>query len=385
MATLMNDVKYKCKLLGSFCIESNGTQIDLKEKLGNQLSSIFAFMLCNHHQLITKEKIIDTFWPDSENPGNALKYAIFRLRNSLAKIDGIEEEWIVTGNKGYQIQPELSFSLDIEEFENEISIAKQNEDIESYKRAIDLYRGNLLEGIESEWIDVDRGYYKSIALQACNTLCAYYLDHQKTKDAISIAEKGLTLDDLDEQLIASYLKGLIQDKKYNQAMNYYQYANKRYNDKLGMSLDSIAGDKFTTILSSQGKSTFDEKEKQYIRQEKMMMSASGPLEVDIHALNAICLFVMRNADRIKISGYVLKISIDESIRNFKEIMNDLLTIFKLSFRKSDVIAKVNDHEYAIFLNLRQESDTKIIEKRIQSRMSKKYANQNMIQMNWTKI
>ncbi len=381
----MDGVKYRCKLLGSFCIETSGAQIDLTEKLGNQLSSIFAFMLCNHNQLISKEKIIDTFWPDSENPGNALKYAIFRLRKSLAEIDGIDEEWIVTGNKGYQIQPELSFSLDIEEFENYISVAKQSEDIEVYQKAIDLYRGNLLEGIESEWIDVDRGYYKSIALQACNTLSSYYLENKKVKEAIKAAEKGLSYDELDEQLIASYLKGLIQDKKYNQAMTYYQFINKKYKEKLGMSLDNIAGEKFTAILSSQGKATFDEKEKQYIRQEKMMMSASGPLEVDIHALNAICLFVMRNADRVKISGYVLKISVDQTVSNYKNLMNDILSIIKLSFRKSDVIAKVNDYEYAIFLNLRQESDTKIIEKRILSRLSKKYTNQNMIQMNWTKI
>lgn len=381
----MVGVKYRCKLLGSFCIETSGAQIDLTEKLGNQLSSIFAFMLCNHNQLISKEKIIDTFWPDSENPGNALKYAIFRLRKSLAEIDGIDEEWIVTGNKGYQIQPELSFSLDIEEFENYISVAKQSEDIEAYQKAIDLYRGNLLEGIESEWIDVDRGYYKSIVLQACNTLSSYYLENKKVKEAIRVAEKGLSYDELDEQLIASYLKGLIQDKKYNQAMTYYQFINKKYKEKLGMSLDNIAGEKFTAILSSQGKATFDEKEKQYIRQEKMMMSASGPLEVDIHALNAICLFVMRNADRVKISGYVLKISVDQTISNYKNLMNDILSIIKLSFRKSDVIAKVNEYEYAIFLNLRQESDTKIIEKRILSRLSKKYTNQNMIQMNWTKI
>lgn len=328
---------------------------------------------------------MDTFWPDSENPGNALKYAIFRLRSSLSKIEGMNEEWIVTGNNGYQIQPEISYSLDIEEFENYISIAKQNDDIESYQKAIDLYSGNLLEGIDSEWIDVDRGYYKSIAVQACNTLCSFYLENKKGKEAIKIAEKGLSLDDLDEQLIAGYLRGLILDKKYNQAMNYYQYANKRYKDKLGMSLDSIAGEKFTAILTSQGKSTFDEKEKQYVRQEKVTMSASGPLEVDIKALNAICLFVMRNADRIKISGYVLKVSVEKNNSDYKRVMDDLLSIFKLSFRKSDVIAKVNDYEYAIFLNLRDEHDTKIIEKRLISRLLKKYTNMNLIQMNWTKI
>lgn len=380
----MERAKYQFHLLGPFSVENDGKQINISEKLGKQLSSIFAFMLCNHTQQITKEKLIDTFWQESDNPNNALKYAIYRLRKYLPTVEGMEEEWIVTASNGYQINDALSYSIDIEEFEKYIFEAKEKNDICCYQRAIDLYRGNLLSDIEAEWIDVDRGYYRSMIVQACSTLSSVYLEKKQTKDAVLVAEKGLKFDELDEQLITTYLRALIQEKKYSQAMTYYQYINKKYKEKMGLPLENIAGQKFSAILSAQGMSSYDEKDKVYVR-ETENTSIGGPLEVDAKTMNSICLFVMRNVDRIKINGYVLTISIQDTKEKTKKIMDELSSIFKVSFRRSDVLAKIHENEYALFLNLRKEKDTVIIEKRILSRLSKKYSNLNMVSMNWKKI
>lgn len=380
----MERAKYQFHLLGPFSVENDGKQINISEKLGKQLSSIFAFMLCNHTQQITKEKLIDTFWQESDNPNNALKYAIYRLRKYLPTVEGMEEEWIVTASNGYQINDALSYSIDIEEFEKYIFEAKEKNDICCYQKAIDLYRGNLLSDIEAEWIDVDRGYYRSMIVQACSTLSSVYLEKKQTKDAVLVAEKGLKFDELDEQLITTYLRALIQEKKYSQAMTYYQYINKKYKEKMGLPLENIAGQKFSAILSAQGMSSYDEKDKVYVR-ETENTSIGGPLEVDAKTMNSICLFVMRNVDRIKINGYVLTISIQDTKEKTKKIMDELSSIFKVSFRRSDVLAKIHENEYALFLNLRKEKDTVIIEKRILSRLSKKYSNLNMVSMNWKKI
>ncbi len=82
---LLDGVKYSFQLLGDFSVSKENTTIHLRGLLGNQLSSPFAYFSCNHTQSVSKEKIIDTFWQDSENPANALKFAIFRLRNTLKK------------------------------------------------------------------------------------------------------------------------------------------------------------------------------------------------------------------------------------------------------------------------------------------------------------
>lgn len=153
---LLDGVKYSFQLLGDFSVSIENTTIHLRGLLGNQLSSLFAYFLYNHTQSVSKEKIIDTFWQDSENPANALKFAIFRLRNTLKKIDEFKDiDWILTVNGGYQINENISFSLDIDAFEQNILDAKQKNDISYLENAVNMYQGSFLDGIDADWIQVD--------------------------------------------------------------------------------------------------------------------------------------------------------------------------------------------------------------------------------------
>lgn len=363
-------------MLGGLFLNYRDTIVDLKAQLGNQLSSLFAFFLCNHNISLSKEKIIDTFWSDSENPANALKFAIFRLRNALKKIDGFDDNFVKTVGGGYQINKDISFSIDIEELEQAMLEAKRNNDLSLYKRVIEIYNGPFLEGIDADWAQIDKGYYSSLILEACNTLCGKYVENGNIKEAISVAEKGLSFDDLDEQLITSYLRALVLNQNYNQAMTYYQYINKKYKEVLGVSLESSGGNKFAAILSNAP------------NKKKVVSSSlidtndiSGPLFVDGVCFNSICMYVIRNMERIEINAYLLKIKLNNKS---EQILDEFQKVLELVFRKSDVISKTNEDEFALLLNLRRDSDKEIIEKRLQSRMSKKISDE-FISMQWQKL
>ncbi len=363
-------------MLGGLFLNYQGTIVDLKEQLGNQLSSLFAFFLCNHSVSLSKEKIIDTFWSDSENPTNALKFAIFRLRNALKKIDGLDENFVKTVGGGYQINKEISFSIDIEELEKNILDGKRNNDFSLYKKAIEIYNGPFLDGIDADWAQIDKGYYSSLALEACNSLCEKYIESGNVKEAISLAEKGLSFDDLDEQLITSYLRALVLNQNYNQAMTYYQHINKKYKEVLGVSLESSGGNKFSAILSNAAN---NKKTTTRVASSIDTSDISGPLIADGASFNSICMYVIRNMERIDINAYLLKIKL-----NYKHISDDLQNVLELVLRKSDVISKISDEEFALLLNLRRDSDKEIIEKRIESRLSKKI-NDDFISFDWKKL
>ena len=213
---LLDGVKYSFQLLGDFSVSTENTTIHLIGLLGNQLSSLFAYFLCNHTQSFSKEKIIDTFWQDSENPANALKFAIFRLRNTLKKIDEFKDiDWILTVNGGYQINENISFSLDIDAFEQNILDAKQKNDISYLENVVNMYQGSFLDGIDADWIQVDKGYYNSVVIEASADIAEVLLEQGKSAEAIAVLEKSLNYDELDEQLVSLYIKALIQNKKYN--------------------------------------------------------------------------------------------------------------------------------------------------------------------------
>ena len=55
---LADGVKYSFQLLGDFSVSTENTTIHLRGLFGNQLSSLFAYFLCNHTQSVSKEKML---------------------------------------------------------------------------------------------------------------------------------------------------------------------------------------------------------------------------------------------------------------------------------------------------------------------------------------
>lgn len=382
---MLDGVKYSFQLLGDFSVSTENTTIHLRGLLGNQLSSLFAYFLCNHTQSVSKEKIIDTFWQDSENPANALKFAIFRLRNTLKKIDEFKDiDWILTVNGGYQINKNISFSLDIDVFEQNILDAKQKNDISYLENAVNMYQGSFLDGIDADWIQVDKGYYNSVVTEASADIAEVLLEQGKSTEAISVLEKSLNYDELDEQLVSLYIKALIQNKKYNQAMQYYQYINQKYLEILGFSLEN-SGKKFETILFEQGVSLNDKKKVESINRIPNKTGVSGPMIVNPEIMKFLCLYEANNVGRSDTYAFVLKISVKADKEQLKSIKDDLLSILKVSFRKSDVLSETNEDSFELLLKFRNEEDTEVIKKRILSRFSKKYEQDNILELEWRKL
>lgn len=54
---LLDGVKYSFQLLGDFSVSTENTTIHLRGLLGNQLSSLFAYFLCNHTQSVDNVNI----------------------------------------------------------------------------------------------------------------------------------------------------------------------------------------------------------------------------------------------------------------------------------------------------------------------------------------
>ena len=78
-----------------------------------------------------------------------------------------------------------------------------------------MYQGSFLDGIDADWIQVDKGYYNSVAIEASADIAEVLLEQGKSAEAIAVLEKSLNYDELDEQLVSLYIKALIQNKKYN--------------------------------------------------------------------------------------------------------------------------------------------------------------------------
>ena len=142
----MRKRKYQFKMFGGLSVTTDGKTIPLSSQIGKQLTALLSYLICNYKQSVSKEKIIDNFWPDSENPSNALKFAIHRLRKTLETVEGLPNvEMIVTTANGYQFNPTISVELDTEAFEKAVLEAKSDDRI----RFVGFVEGKELQELYS--------------------------------------------------------------------------------------------------------------------------------------------------------------------------------------------------------------------------------------------
>jgi len=111
--------------------------------------SLLAFLALQRNRPLSRPHIAVVLWPDSPDP-----QSLYNLRRALSDLRG------VFGPDAARLRADgPSLGFDIEGIEVDLlafdSLVGRNEQI-SLERAVDLYRGPLLEGFDDEWIDPER-------------------------------------------------------------------------------------------------------------------------------------------------------------------------------------------------------------------------------------
>ncbi len=359
--------KIQIQLFGNLKITIDDVVIDLEASLGKQLSTLFALIVCNRNQTLSKEMLIDTLWTDSENPLNALKVSVFRLRNIIKDIPVLNEyEWIVTSRKGYVFNGEIDASLDIEDFENYIFKAKEENNINYYQEALTLYSDSLLCNLTADWVSMDRNYYKSLFIQAAEQLCRYKYDKKEFDQASAICKKAFSVDPYVEDIIYIYIKSLIANKQYNIALSFYENISKQFLKEMGIELQLEKKTLFDLEDQQKQKNlTMDMQD--YIDEMHEDIDLNSPYYCDYEAFKSIVQYEIRNSQRDNKKKHLLVINVVENCANLQKIMQLLVKIIDNSLRSSDVYTRLSGTQYAIILNLSNEVTANRVVDRIRQR------------------
>lgn len=130
---------------------------------------IFCFIATSKHRRVQKDVLIDTFWPDEEPDVVEKNFhpTISHIRKALNSHQAFKQNFLVFRDGAYQLNPEMSYSIDSENFElmiAEAEVAKREKDgillREKLEAAYALYRGEYMSGVYDEWA-VDRRHYYS--------------------------------------------------------------------------------------------------------------------------------------------------------------------------------------------------------------------------------
>ncbi|MBQ6868376.1 MAG: helix-turn-helix domain-containing protein, partial [Clostridia bacterium] len=87
----------KINMLGAFSMEYDGNVLTDEKSRTKQVWLLLKYLLTNRHREVTTEELVDILWEDGiDNPNNALKNLVYRLRNLLDAVGrGENGEYII--------------------------------------------------------------------------------------------------------------------------------------------------------------------------------------------------------------------------------------------------------------------------------------------------
>ena len=356
----------KFKLFGTFeIINNDGMNINLEEKLGKQLSNVFAMLLINLNGGVSKDKLISNFWVDSDNPASAIKYAIYRLRNELNKIDILEDSNIVATTKtGYMINQELEVEVDAVKMETLINEAKANSDYALLEEALEQYRGPFLENFNHEWSTLLKQYFERLYFNTTITLANDYLHKKEFAKALVVCEKAFKFDELNEELICAYIKALIGDKQYNRALKYYDRIDQKFNEELAIGLPSKIVELYQGISVENGGELTQDILKDTFVNDKVIV---GPLFIDYLTFKKLYEIELRRCVRNHRSAYIVLFEIKTN-ENEDKYFDLLEQIVQATLRINDVYTtNTNSHQLLLLLEVSNNNDEYVVIDRVQDR------------------
>ncbi|MFR3143289.1 MAG: AfsR/SARP family transcriptional regulator [Eubacterium callanderi] len=378
----------RAQMFSGFSISDDSASLDEESIRSEMMTKLFIYILCHRQKELTVQELAEALWEEeeSDNPAGALKNLMYRLRSLIKKTWG-RNDFILTGRSAYIWNQEISVSLDIEVFEEKIKEAEEEKDpgrkIDSYKAAINLYRGELLPKFASEyWVASLSTYYHTTYLSAVKKTAALLEAQGRFSEMASCVSKALQIDNLDENLHCCFIRALMGQDNYKQATEHYQKAEKTLYDYLGVTPSEELRGLYETIIK---KTHRHERDIVDVQNELMEDSITGAFVCEYGAFKRIYCLQARQGARMGISVFLLltTLSADEGIAENKKIellrdaMVHLEDVLRTSLRSGDPVDQYSSSQYVALLPTCQYETAQIVAGRIEKAFWGNYKNKQI--------
>jgi LuxR family maltose regulon positive regulatory protein len=183
---------------------------------------IFCYIATSKQRRVAKDVLIEAFWP-SEDPAAIEKNfhpTISHVRKALNSRQSLKQNFILFREGAYQLNPELSYSIDTEEFERLIAdaeAAKREKNTAAFRSSLEqayaLYRGEFMSGIYDEWAEERRGFYVEQFGRVVSALAKLALSENRWGGATKYANELLKIDPFREDMHRLLMKVLAAQSK----------------------------------------------------------------------------------------------------------------------------------------------------------------------------
>lgn len=170
---------------------------------------IFCYIATSKHRRVPKDVLIEAFWPD-EDPAVVEKNfhpTISHIRKALNSRQSLKQNFLIFRDGAYQLNPELSYSIDSEEFERliaEAEVAKREKDAVRFRGSLEaahaLYRGEFMSGDYDDWAEERRSFYAEQFIRVLSALSKLSFSEKRWSAALKYAGEVLKDDPFREDI-----------------------------------------------------------------------------------------------------------------------------------------------------------------------------------------
>lgn len=237
-------------MFGVFTATYQGISVLPDYVRNSKVHHLFQFMLANRGESYSKEELIDLLYRDADvdNPVNALKIIIHRLRKMLAAAGPLQNCLIFNGGR-YSWNPDCPCVIDVESFEDIVKRAEGNAEL--YDAAIELYKGEFLPQLSSEdWVIPRSVRYQEMYLSCIRKMFEHSNNTSDFKKMLDICLKAISIYPYNEELYYLYTFCLYRVNRIKEAMQSYNLAVEMLFNEFGVSPGDEMQELYKAITSS---------------------------------------------------------------------------------------------------------------------------------------
>lgn len=171
---------------------------------------------------LSRSELATRFWPDVyDTTARAdLRSALWSLRRALG-------DWLVTDEDRIGLRDGPGVWVDVREFDRDVDAGRD-------AQALELARGELLDGLDDDWAILARERHRARVVEALERLAAAAEAAGRIDEAIALTERQVTRDPLAEDVCRRLLARLAASGNRAAAIRAYRSHSQRLHHQLGI-------------------------------------------------------------------------------------------------------------------------------------------------------
>lgn len=229
-------------LLGSMqTIWGSGRQL----RLSRTAQSLLAYLALFQDRSHRRELLADLFWKEQSdrNARRCLSTTLWRMNKELKRELPPESfTFLDTETMGeIQFSADADLWIDVTAFERKANLAlntntteMEEEDIQILNQAVQLYRGELLEGYYDDWVLLERERLNMLFLRCLSRLMYHHHQQKEWPKSIHYGQRILQIDPFREQIHRELMLLYLENGQRSQAIQQYELCHRLLVEELGI-------------------------------------------------------------------------------------------------------------------------------------------------------